>query len=172
MYNIFLSLFITITLLAVMFFLMSRKNKRLKLKHYVIITICAPFLFLFILFGQLIFFPLQFFSESDFEKTYYQVFNTELPSNTKYIATKYKQEPFLINCTYWTARIQTNSDFFNNFHKELEGVYFKKKEGFIDVTTGKLITSSFKTGYMSGYNYEVDFFDDRNTIRIYIIDCP
>ena len=171
MYNVFLSLFITITLLAVMFFLMSRKNKRLKLKHYVIITVCAPFLFLFILFGQLIFFPLQFFSESDFEKTYSQVFNTELPSNTKYIATKYK-DTGLLGCTYWTARIQTNSDFFNNFHKECGGVYMGEKEGFIDVTTGKLITSSFKTRYMSGYNYEVDFFDDRNTIRIYIIDCP
>ena len=166
MYENFLALFITITLLAVIFF---RKNKILKLKHYVIITICAPFLFSFILIGQIIFFPLQFFSESHFETTYSKVFNTELPSNTKYIATKYKGG--IINSTYWTVRIQTNSDFFNNFLKEVEGVSMEKKERFIDVTTGKLITSSFKTLHMSGgYNFEVDFFDDRSTIRIYIID--
>lgn len=117
--------------------------------------------------------PSQKFDKEIFESVYSEIFKTKLPIDKKYIATKYQQEKGLLPCKYWTARIIADEKFYNDFQNELQqesGILIEPN--FKDEITGDLVTHKFTSRFMSGYNFEIDFFYDNKTIRIYIVDCP
>ena len=125
-----------------------------------------------ILIGLYIISPSQGFDENKFEILYSEIFVATLPSNIKYVATKFQDEGEIISCKYWTARILTSEDFYQDLLKEVKNKNEKNNTDELDEVTGMIIKNQFKSRFMSGYNYEIDFFNDNRTIRIYIIDCP
>ncbi|MBE7647639.1 hypothetical protein G1K66_03305 [Tenacibaculum finnmarkense] len=140
-------------------------NNILKLLFIKLLPLISLTLLIFTIFN-----PSNEFKKEDFEKEYSLYFKTKIPSEIKYIATNYHRGNY-------TARIRCGEKFYNKFLIEIEKDNYdsryinniKSKNNFIDKTTGEVIKYSFKSHAMSGGNYEIDFFDDNKTIRIYIV---
>ena len=109
------------------------------------------------------------FSNVGFENIIEQNFKTDFQSDIEYIAVNFRTDK---GCQYWTARIKTTESYYNTFFKEINLDNWGKRTNIKDKTTGFMIRYTYKSRYMSGINYEIDFFEDNQTIRIYIIDCP
>jgi hypothetical protein len=116
--------------------------------------------------------PSQKFDKSNFENIISQNFETQFPNDMEYISVQFKQERGLLPCQFWTARVKTSDLFYNEFSKEIKDDNWSKETNILDKVTGSMIRYAYKSRYMSGINYEIDFFEDNKTIRIYIIDCP
>ena len=173
MINITLSISLTLLFLLPVFiglFLFRWKRNDKIIASSVFINIIFSFIVFFLILEFLN--PSQEFKKSEFEKILSTHFETKFPTNIKYIATQFKQEKGLLSCSYWIARLGINESLFNDFLEEIKADNWTEKVNIPDKITGQMIRFNYESRYMSGMNYEIDFFDDNQTIRIYIIDCP
>jgi hypothetical protein len=171
MNNIILSILITLllsipTLIGIFVYKWKKNIKFL----FTAIIINSIYTIIIIFFTLTILNPSKEFRKDRFETLYSQSFKTELPTNIEYIATKYIQERGLMSNEFWTARIQCSNIFYSEFLKEIQAGYSNKTTNQVDKITGDTIKYTFKSRYMSGINYEIDFFEDNKTIRIYLIE--
>ena len=173
MNNILISITLTILFflpVIIGFFLFRRKRNFKIIAFSILINII--FAFVTFLLTLTILNPTQEFEDSRFKEILSTNFETQFPSNLKYIATQFKQEKGLLSCKYWTARVGVDEVLFNDFLKEIEGHGWGGEVNIQDETAGQMVRYNYVSRYMSGINYVIDFYEDNRTIRIYVIDCP
>lgn len=113
------------------------------------------------------------FDENSFKRTYKDIFNMELPIESKITDKKYEKEIGLFGNETWKAKISLDERAYfkllNNIKTENK-ILLKdyNKNEVIDCETGIKIAYSINTNYMNPWNYKIDFFEDNKTIRVTI----
>ncbi len=116
-------------------------------------------------------FPGNDFSEADFRKTYKMIFNVALPKNIDIVESKYERGSGLFGNETWRARISFNEA---DYLKLLD--YVKTENELLlknhvnnplnDCQTGQKIIYTIQTNYMNPWNYNIEFFQDKKTVRL------
>ena len=119
--------------------------------------------------------PNNSFSEDRFKETYKEIFQLDLQSGYKIIDKKYEKESGLFGNEIWTVSISLNgNDYLKllNYVKTENQMQLKdyNQNPLIDCETTNKIVYSIQTTYMHPWNYNIDFFDDKKTIRMKIIE--
>jgi len=146
------------------------RNKRIKWIYagLVLTTFMSILFFNFLLEFRL---PSNTFEESRFKETYKEIFQLEFPTNYSLISKKYTKEGGLYGTEIWTASILFNEieylKLLNRIKEENEILLKDFTEDPVsDCETGHKIVYTIKTNYMNPWNYNIDFFQDKRTVRI------
>jgi hypothetical protein len=173
--KIILSIIVVLFITAPTFisiFIFNRKKQIKWIYGGALLTLIATFVVFLILMEIRI--PNNDFNEKEFKHNYTEIFKLKFPSSANILKKEYKKDSGLFGHEYWTVRLIYSEDEYNNLLN-----YVKDENEMLlqdysenpkpDCITGKSIIYSIATNYMNPWNYEIYFFEDRETIRLKMI---
>jgi len=157
---------------CISFLIFKKKNQIKWMYGGILLTLIFTILLFYILMEIRL--PNNSFSEDRFKETYKEIFHLDLQSGYEIIDKKYEKESGLFGSEIWTVRISLNG---NDYLKLLDYVKTENEmqlkdyneNPLIDCETTDKIVYSIQTTYMNPWNYNINFFDDKKTIRMEII---